>query len=114
MSITPSSTTTQSYLTEENQNTTTPALTCSQWPLALAPPYIANIRVPPPLLLSNTPLRERRGFVDFIPIIPRSAPDSSESAPILAKGHLEPKAGTLPRRRLNPVTFDNQLSPAIM
>ncbi|KAJ3984114.1 hypothetical protein F5890DRAFT_1554347 [Lentinula detonsa] len=99
MSISPSSTTTLSYLTEDNQNITTPALTRSQWPLALAPPYIANIHVPPPLLLSDTPLRERRGFVEFIPIIPRSAPDSPESVPMPAKGQLEPKAGTLPRRR---------------
>ncbi|KAE9403308.1 hypothetical protein BT96DRAFT_917568, partial [Gymnopus androsaceus JB14] len=48
-----------------------------------------TIRVPPPLILSDIPLRERRGFTEFI----------TESAPMPAKGQLEPRAGALPRRR---------------
>ncbi|KAJ3759624.1 hypothetical protein EV360DRAFT_69360 [Lentinula raphanica] len=59
-----------------------------------------NIRVPPPLPIPEIPLRERRGFVEFIPITPRSVlGDTAQSVPMPAKGHLEPKAGALPRRR---------------
>ncbi len=58
-------------------------------------PYTPSIRVPPPLLLSEIPLRERRGFCEFVTIIPR--PECS--APMPARGQLEPRAGALPRRR---------------
>ncbi|KAE9407386.1 hypothetical protein BT96DRAFT_131653 [Gymnopus androsaceus JB14] len=57
-----------------------------------------TIRVPPPLILSDVPLRERRGFTEFISIIPRPE-HFQDSAPMPAKGQLEPRAGALPRRR---------------
>ncbi|KAJ4487075.1 hypothetical protein C8J55DRAFT_558156 [Lentinula edodes] len=53
------------------------------------------IRVPPPLILSETPLRERRGFAEFITITPRA----NAIGEISAKGQIEPTAGGLPRRR---------------
>ncbi|KAJ3896348.1 hypothetical protein GG344DRAFT_72181 [Lentinula edodes] len=53
------------------------------------------IRVPPPLTLSETPLRERRGFEQFITITPRSEVVGKQSA----KGQIQPTAGSLPRRR---------------
>ncbi|KAF9076084.1 hypothetical protein BDP27DRAFT_1358149 [Rhodocollybia butyracea] len=56
-------------------------------------PCLPNIRVPPSLILSEIPLRERRGFVEFIHIIPGSAL-VSESTQMPAKGQLEPRAGT--------------------
>ncbi|KAF9063696.1 hypothetical protein BDP27DRAFT_1426609 [Rhodocollybia butyracea] len=60
-------------------------------------PYLPNIRVPPPLVLPEIPLRERRGFLEFIHITPGSAFGSESQIP--AKGQLEPRAGSLPRRR---------------
>ncbi|KAJ3999857.1 hypothetical protein F5050DRAFT_1709430 [Lentinula boryana] len=53
------------------------------------------IRAPPPLLLSEIPLRERRGFFEFIIIVPRVDIPGKKAA----RGQLEPKAGGLPRRR---------------
>ncbi|KAF9059698.1 hypothetical protein BDP27DRAFT_1430999 [Rhodocollybia butyracea] len=60
-------------------------------------PYLPNIHVPPPLVLPEIPLRERRGFLEFIHITPGSAYASESQMP--AKGQLEPRAGSLPRRR---------------
>ncbi|GAW07946.1 hypothetical protein LENED_009975 [Lentinula edodes] len=82
----------------DNQLSSPPALSSSSDPLpSLVPafPYTPNIRVPPPLILPELPLRERRGFIEFIQITPRTA--FAVSMP--AKGQLEPKAGGLPRRR---------------
>jgi hypothetical protein len=59
-------------------------------------PYLPNIRVPP-LVLPEIPLRERRGFLEFIHITPGSGFVSESQMP--AKGQLEPRAGSLPRRR---------------
>ncbi|KAJ3813387.1 hypothetical protein EV368DRAFT_77440 [Lentinula lateritia] len=53
------------------------------------------IRVPPPLILSETPLRERRGFAEFITITPRSDVHVKNTA----KGQIQPTAGSLPTRR---------------
>ncbi|GAV99279.1 hypothetical protein LENED_000723 [Lentinula edodes] len=53
------------------------------------------IRVPPPLTLSEIPLRERRGFEEFITITPRPDVIGKKSA----KGQIQPTAGSLPRRR---------------
>ncbi|KAJ3936005.1 MAG: hypothetical protein NXY57DRAFT_957697 [Lentinula lateritia] len=53
------------------------------------------IRVPPPLTLSETPLRERRGFEQFVSITPRSDVVGKNSA----KGQIQPTAGSIPRRR---------------
>ncbi|KAJ4464290.1 hypothetical protein C8J55DRAFT_610020 [Lentinula edodes] len=65
--------------------------------LSLIPDFIdlPLIRVPPPLILPETPLRERRGFEAFITITPRADVHGKTSA----KGQLEPTAGGLPRRR---------------
>ncbi|KAJ3881910.1 hypothetical protein F5051DRAFT_436542 [Lentinula edodes] len=52
------------------------------------------IRVPPPLTLSETPLRERRGFEQFITITPSDVVGKQS-----AKGQIQPTAGSLPRRR---------------
>ncbi|KIK61033.1 hypothetical protein GYMLUDRAFT_587006 [Collybiopsis luxurians FD-317 M1] len=66
--------------------------------LPLSFPYLSTIRVPPPLELPEVPLRERRGFSEFITIIPR--PElPMESMPMPARGQLEPRTGALPRRR---------------
>ncbi|KIK59266.1 hypothetical protein GYMLUDRAFT_74528 [Collybiopsis luxurians FD-317 M1] len=68
---------------------------------SLSFPFLPTIRVPPPLILSEVPLRERRGFNQSIIIIPR--PElPSESMPKPARGQLEPRAGALPRRRRAP------------
>ncbi|KAF5350825.1 hypothetical protein D9757_013538 [Collybiopsis confluens] len=56
------------------------------------------IGVPPLLVLSEVPLRERRGFNEFITIIP-SAEFLNALASKPARGQLEPRAGALPRRR---------------
>ncbi|KAJ3923850.1 hypothetical protein F5877DRAFT_73997 [Lentinula edodes] len=53
------------------------------------------IRVPPPLTLSEIPLRERRGFEEFITITPPPDVIGKKSA----KGQIQPTAGSLPRRR---------------
>ncbi|KAJ3890545.1 hypothetical protein GG344DRAFT_66171 [Lentinula edodes] len=65
--------------------------------LSLIPDFIdlPLIRVPLPLILPETPLRERRGFEAFITITPRADVHGKTSA----KGQLEPTAGGLPRRR---------------
>ncbi|KAE9382356.1 hypothetical protein BT96DRAFT_930297 [Gymnopus androsaceus JB14] len=47
--------------------------------------------VPPPLILSDVPLRERRGFTEFITVIPRSEL-LQESAPMPAKGQPRTKS----------------------
>lgn len=83
----------------DNQLLSPPALSppsCDPLPsLVPAFPYTPNIRVPPPPILPELPLRERRGFIEFIQITPRTA----FAVPMPAKGHLEPKTGGLPRRR---------------
>eukprot|EP00918_Siedleckia_nematoides_P097760 GHVU01214138.1.p1 GENE.GHVU01214138.1~~GHVU01214138.1.p1 ORF type:complete len:158 (+),score=8.80 GHVU01214138.1:55-474(+) len=98
--FTPSSST---HLSDFEDNQNSPALSSSSTdfsfpPFAPAFPHLPKIRVPPPLILSETPLRERRGFLEFITITPR--PELLQaSAPVPAKGQLEPRAGALPRRR---------------
>ncbi|KAJ4482856.1 hypothetical protein C8J55DRAFT_559678 [Lentinula edodes] len=83
----------------DNQLSSPPALSSSfSDPLpSLVPafPYTPDVRVPPPLILPELPLRERRGFTEFIQITPRTA----FAVPMPAKGQLEPKTGGLPRRR---------------
>ncbi|KAJ3869848.1 hypothetical protein EV359DRAFT_76284 [Lentinula novae-zelandiae] len=86
----------------DNQLLSPPALSAPSAPssdplpsLVPAFPYTPNIRVPPPLILPELPLRERRGFIEFIQITPRTA----FAVPMPAKGQLEPKSGGLPRRR---------------
>eukprot|EP00914_Ancora_sagittata_P013185 GHVO01025675.1.p1 GENE.GHVO01025675.1~~GHVO01025675.1.p1 ORF type:complete len:160 (+),score=1.19 GHVO01025675.1:58-480(+) len=99
--FTPSSSTHLSDI-EDNQNS--PALSSSSTDFSFPPftsvfPYLPEIRVPPSLMPSETPLRERRGFLEFITITPRPELSVQASAPMPAKGQLEPRAGALPRRR---------------
>ncbi|KIK59273.1 hypothetical protein GYMLUDRAFT_245349 [Collybiopsis luxurians FD-317 M1] len=65
---------------------------------SLSFPFLPTIRVPPPLILPEVPLRERRGFTESITIISRPE-HPSELMPKPARGQLEPRAGALPRRR---------------
>ncbi|KAF5375742.1 hypothetical protein D9757_008996 [Collybiopsis confluens] len=87
-------------------------------------PFLPTIGVPPLLVLSEISLRERRGFNEFITIIPNAEfPKASASKP--ARGQLEPRAGSLPRRKrtqsaatkLQPIlseskNFDFAISPS--